>query len=63
MVLAHPAFTLSRRSVAVGGNWAGAPDASSFFPATMLVDWVRVYATPSNSTSPTGFIWDILNPS
>lgn len=50
-------------SVAVGGNWAGAPDASSFFPATMLVDWVRVYATPSNGTSPTGFIWDIVNPS
>jgi beta-glucanase (GH16 family) len=30
--------------VAVGGVWAGAPDASTPWPATMLVDSVRVYA-------------------
>jgi len=28
-------------NVAVGGNWPGPPDASTPFPATMLVDWVR----------------------
>ncbi|PXW96900.1 glycosyl hydrolase family 16 [Mycolicibacterium moriokaense] len=28
-------------NVAVGGNWPGPPDASTKFPATMLVDWVR----------------------
>jgi beta-glucanase (GH16 family) len=26
----------------VGGNWLGPPDASTPWPATMLVDWVRV---------------------
>lgn len=28
-------------SMAVGGDWAGPPDASTVFPATMLVDWFR----------------------
>lgn len=31
-------------NVAVGGTWPGSPNASSHFPATMLVDWVRVYS-------------------
>jgi beta-glucanase (GH16 family) len=30
-------------NLAVGGNWPGSPDASTAFPASMLVDWVRVY--------------------
>jgi beta-glucanase (GH16 family) len=29
---------------AVGGVWPGAPTASTAFPSTMLVDWVRVYS-------------------
>jgi beta-glucanase (GH16 family) len=29
--------------LAVGGNWPGSPDATTTFPATMLVDWVAVY--------------------
>lgn len=29
--------------LAVGGHWPGAPDATTPFPATMLVDYVRVY--------------------
>ncbi len=29
-------------NLAVGGDWPGPPDASTSFPATMLVDWVRV---------------------
>jgi beta-glucanase (GH16 family) len=28
-------------NLAVGGDWAGPPDASTRFPATMLVDWFR----------------------
>jgi len=28
-------------NVAVGGDWAGPPDESTPFPATMLVDWFR----------------------
>ena len=31
-------------NLAVGGSWPGAPDSSTSFPATMLVDWVRVYS-------------------
>jgi len=31
-------------NVAVGGNFPGSPDASTVFPATMEVDWVRVYS-------------------
>lgn len=30
-------------NVAVGGEWPGNPDASTSFPQTMLVDYVRVY--------------------
>jgi beta-glucanase (GH16 family) len=37
----HPFFLLL--NVAVGGDWPGSPDASTVFPQTMLVDYVRVY--------------------
>ena len=37
----HPFFLLL--NVAVGGSWPGNPDASTVFPQTMLVDYVRVY--------------------
>jgi beta-glucanase (GH16 family) len=37
----HPFFILL--NVAVGGDWPGNPDASSAYPQTMLVDYVRVY--------------------
>ena len=30
-------------NVAVGGNWPGAPNASTVFPQTMVVDYVRVF--------------------
>ena len=30
-------------NLAVGGEWPGSPDATTPFPATMLVDYVRVY--------------------
>ena len=30
-------------NVAVGGSWPGAPNGSTVFPQTMLVDYVRVY--------------------
>ncbi len=42
----HPFFILL--NVAVGGDWPGNPDATSVFPQTMLVDYVRVYE-PANS--------------
>lgn len=32
-----------RLNMAVGGNWPGAPDADTAFPATYQVDYVRVY--------------------
>jgi beta-glucanase (GH16 family) len=37
----HPFFILL--NVAVGGNWPGGPDATTVFPQTMRVDYVRVY--------------------
>jgi beta-glucanase (GH16 family) len=37
----HPFFLLL--NVAVGGDWPAAPDATTVFPQTMLVDYVRVY--------------------
>lgn len=40
-VFEHPFFLLL--NVAVGGQFAGDPDDDTPFPATMLVDWVRVY--------------------
>jgi beta-glucanase (GH16 family) len=40
-VYKHPFFILL--NVAVGGDWPRNPDASTTFPQTMLVDYVRVY--------------------
>jgi len=37
----HPFFILM--NLAVGGDWPGSPDATTLFPQTMLVDYVRVY--------------------
>jgi beta-glucanase (GH16 family) len=37
----HPFFLLL--NVAVGGSWPGNPDATTQFPQTMLVDYVKVY--------------------
>ena len=33
-------------NLAVGGNWPGYPDATTTFPQTLTVDWVRVYRMP-----------------
>jgi len=42
----HPFFVIL--NLAVGGDWPGAPDNTTVFPQTMLVDYVRVYKkTPS----------------
>jgi beta-glucanase (GH16 family) len=40
-VFDHPFFILF--DLAVGGYWPGDPNAATSFPATMLVDYVRVY--------------------
>ncbi len=40
-VFDHPFFIIL--NVAVGGNYVGNPDASTPFPQTMLIDYVRVY--------------------
>jgi beta-glucanase (GH16 family) len=44
----HPFFLLL--NVAVGGYWPGSPDATSLFPQTMLVDYVRVYERASSES-------------
>ncbi len=38
-------------NIAVGGNWPGYPNASTLFPATLQVDYVRV---STKNTSPSG---------
>jgi beta-glucanase (GH16 family) len=40
-VFDHPFYVIL--NLAVGGKWPGNPDATTEFPATMLVDYVRVY--------------------
>ncbi len=40
-VFDHPFFIIL--NVAVGGDWPGPPNATTVFPQTMLVDYVRVY--------------------
>jgi beta-glucanase (GH16 family) len=44
-VFDHPFFLLL--NLAVGGDWPGNPDATTVFPQTMLVDYVRVYQRSS----------------
>lgn len=41
-VFDHPFYLLL--NVAVGGSWPGNPDATTVFPQTMVVDYVRVYS-------------------
>jgi beta-glucanase (GH16 family) len=41
-VFDHPFFMIL--NVAVGGLWPGYPDATTVFPQTMTIDYVRVYA-------------------
>jgi beta-glucanase (GH16 family) len=43
----HPFFVLF--DLAVGGNWPGPPDSQTVFPATMFVDYVRVYQRAGNA--------------
>ncbi len=40
-------------NMAVGGSWPGSPDASTPFPQTMLVDYVRAYQLSSGTATPT----------
>lgn len=40
-VFDHPFYLIL--NVAVGGRFVGSPDASTVFPQTMLIDYVRVY--------------------
>lgn len=61
----YPApFTLSNfyliLNLAVGGSWPGNPGPETSFPATMLVDYVRVYQTTSRSVGETRSMGEIL---
>ncbi|HEY4442544.1 MAG TPA: glycoside hydrolase family 16 protein [Candidatus Elarobacter sp.] len=39
----QPMYLLANLQVGAPGSWPGAPDASTPFPATMLIDYVRAY--------------------
>ena len=51
-------------NLAVGGNWPGAPDAGTAFPASMAVDYVRVYSADLTSiftdVPPTYWAWNFI---
>lgn len=40
-------------NLAIGGNWPGSPDATTQFPAVMMVDYVRVYQEANGLEEPT----------
>ncbi|MNB70334.1 Beta-glucanase precursor [compost metagenome] len=44
-------------NLAVGGNWPGSPNASTAFPAQMLVDYVRVYQAASPASIVSGGVY------
>lgn len=46
----HAFFVLL--NLAVGGEWPGSPDATTVFPQTMLVDYVRVYQRDTPTSTP-----------
>lgn len=50
-VFNHPFFILL--NLAVGGNWPGPPDSTTIFPASMRVEYVRVYQL--SNTQPAAF--------
>lgn len=39
-------------NIAVGGNWPGSPDSSTQFPATMRVDYIRLYSIQATAPPP-----------
>jgi len=39
-------------NLAVGGNWPGSPDASTFFPQKLVLDYIRVYQDVEVWTAP-----------
>ncbi len=49
----HPFFILL--NLAVGGNWPGPPELTTSFPASMFVDYVRVYQR-SNEPGPSDLL-------
>jgi beta-glucanase (GH16 family) len=53
-VFDHPFYLIL--DLAVGGTQPGSPDATTTFPAQMLVDWVRVYTAGPPTASATGQI-------
>jgi beta-glucanase (GH16 family) len=49
-VFDHPFFMIM--NLAVGGNWPGFPDATSTYPQSLTVDYVRVSAYTTNPVTP-----------
>lgn len=46
-------------NLAVGGHWPGSPDADTVFPATMSVDYVRVYECSVDTATGSGCVNNI----
>jgi beta-glucanase (GH16 family) len=58
-VFDHPFFMLL--NLAVGGYWPGNPDATTTFPQTMSVDYVRVYTPGSSTGIQSGGVYKLIN--
>ncbi len=56
----HPMFLLL--NMAIGGNWPGYPDATTPFPSSMYVDYVRVYQpeTPNALVETSSFEYSLF---
>ncbi|WP_258168319.1 RICIN domain-containing protein, partial [Paenibacillus sp. AR247] len=50
-------------NLAVGGNWPGAPNDSTPFPAQMLVDYVRVYQDKGQSSAISNGVYTLASKS
>jgi beta-glucanase (GH16 family) len=47
-----PMFLLVDLAVGTKDSWPGAPDERTKFPVHMLIDWIRVHASPARSEPP-----------
>jgi len=45
-----PMYMLLNLAVGGAGSWPGPPDASTPFPATMFIDWVRAFTSPNTQS-------------
>ncbi len=48
----QPMYMIANVQVGLAGSWPGAPDATTKFPATMAIDYIRAYQDAGSTCSP-----------